>query len=90
MTQRDFPSGGLDDQGKVPDAGVIEPIGSVRLSFATIAGTTLQSVAAVEVAGSVETRGEPAAGLRDLDGFSHIDLVTWLHRPAAPEGEDAA
>ena len=39
----------------------------------------LQSVAAREVEGRVEIRPALAPGLRDLEGFSHLHLLTWLH-----------
>jgi tRNA (adenine37-N6)-methyltransferase len=42
----------------------------------------LQSVAGREVAARVEIRDELAPGLRDLDGFSHLHLITHLHRGA--------
>jgi tRNA-Thr(GGU) m(6)t(6)A37 methyltransferase TsaA len=58
----------------------IEPIGVVRSPFTTLAGMPLQAVAAQEIEGTVEIRPELTAGLDDLDGFSHIHLITWLHR----------
>jgi tRNA-Thr(GGU) m(6)t(6)A37 methyltransferase TsaA len=61
------------------DQIVVEPIGVIRSPFTTVAGTPLQSVAAGHVSGSVEIRPDLAPGLRDLDGFSHLHLLTWLH-----------
>jgi tRNA-Thr(GGU) m(6)t(6)A37 methyltransferase TsaA len=58
---------------------VIEPIGVIRSPFTSVAGTPLQSVAAGHVSGSIEIRPELEPGLRDLDGFSHLHLLTWLH-----------
>ena len=45
----------------------------------------LQSVAAEAVRGRVEIDPRFAAGLKDLDGFSHLHLITHLHR-GAPGG----
>src|SRR5450755_2483140 len=48
------------------------PIGVVRSPHASLAGMPLQSVAAAEIHGRVEIDLEFAAGLADLDGFSHL------------------
>ena len=40
----------------------------------------LQAIAAEGVRGTVEIAPEYAAGLRDLDGFSHLILLFHLHR----------
>jgi len=47
----------------------------------------LQAVAAAGVAGAIEILPEYAAGLRDLDGFSHLHLLTHLHRARPGELE---
>jgi len=60
-------------------------VGVVRSPFAGLEGMPLQSVAAGEVRARVEIREELVAGLRDLDGFSHLHLITHLHR-GAPGG----
>jgi tRNA-Thr(GGU) m(6)t(6)A37 methyltransferase TsaA len=61
------------------------PVGIVRSPFTRLTGMPLQSVAAGEVLAQVEIRAELQAGLRDLDGFSHLHLITHLHR-GAPGG----
>jgi tRNA-Thr(GGU) m(6)t(6)A37 methyltransferase TsaA len=71
--------------GTDPDRGsgrflLLEAIGIVRSPFSSIAGMPLQSVAAAAIEGSVELRPDLTPGLRDLPGFSHIHLVTWLDR----------
>lgn len=75
---------GQDDP---PGLAVISyrPIGIVRSPFTDLAGMPLQSVAAGDVRGRIEVREELAAGLADLDGFSHLHVVTHLHR-GAPGG----
>ena len=61
------------------------PVGIVRSPFTRFEGMPLQSVAAGEALAQVEIRAELRAGLRDLDGFSHLHLITHLHR-GAPGG----
>jgi tRNA (adenine37-N6)-methyltransferase len=58
------------------------PIGVVRSPFATPDGMPLQSVAAGGVHGRIELLPSFEAGLRDLEGFSHLHLITHLHRGA--------
>lgn len=55
------------------------PIGVVRSPFTELAGMPLQSVAATDVLATVEVFPEYQAGLRDLDGFSHLILLCHLH-----------
>jgi len=64
-----------------------EPIGVVRSPFTERRGMPLQSVAAAEVQGRVELEPRLAPGLRDLDGFSHLHLITHLHRSASSDLE---
>ena len=61
------------------------PVGIVRSPFSRLEGMPLQPVAAPEVHGRIEVHEEYAPGLRDLDGFSHLHLITHLHR-GAPGG----
>jgi tRNA-Thr(GGU) m(6)t(6)A37 methyltransferase TsaA len=56
------------------------PIGTVRSPFTRLDGMPLQSVAADEVRGRIEVLPEFAPGLKDLDGFSHVHVITHLHR----------
>jgi tRNA (adenine37-N6)-methyltransferase len=60
-------------------------VGIVRSPFTRFEGMPLQSVAAGEVRARVEIREDLVGGLRDLDGFSHLHLITHLHR-GAPGG----
>ena len=61
------------------DAITYAPIGVVRSPFRTLDGMPLQSVAAQGIAGAVELEPEFQAGLKDLEGFSHLILLTHLH-----------
>jgi hypothetical protein len=67
-----------------PDAGperiTLAPVGVVRSPFQRLGGMPLQSVAGAEVHGQVVLGAEFEPGLRDLDGFSHLHLITFLHR----------
>lgn len=58
----------------------MRPVGYVRSPFTELSGMPLQSVAGEEVRATVEMRPELAPGLRDIDGFSHLHLITFLHR----------
>jgi tRNA-Thr(GGU) m(6)t(6)A37 methyltransferase TsaA len=57
-----------------------QPIGTIRTPWTEMAGMPLQAVAAEGVRGTIEIVPEYAAGLRDLDGFSHLILLYHLHR----------
>jgi len=59
------------------------PIGVVRTPHAELEGMPLQTVAARGVRGVVEIEEEFAGGLADVDGFSHLLLLTHLHRAPA-------
>jgi len=57
-----------------------EPIGVVHSPFRQAAGTPVQSSQAAGAVGTVELDPCYAEGLCDLSGFSHIILLTYLHR----------
>lgn len=56
------------------------PIGTIRSPYADLAGMPIQPAGAVDVCGMVEVLDEYAAGLQDLDAFSHIILLYEFHR----------
>ena len=58
----------------------LSPIGIVRSPWTAQAGTPIQPAFAEGAEGTVEVRPDLAAGLADLDGFSRIWLLYWLHR----------
>jgi tRNA-Thr(GGU) m(6)t(6)A37 methyltransferase TsaA len=60
-------------------------VGVVHSPFTRLEGMPLQSVAGGETRAEVEIRSDLVPGLRDLDGFSHLHLITHLHR-GAPGG----
>lgn len=56
------------------------PIGIVRTPFKEPAGMPIQPAGAGGVMGTAEVDEQYAAGLADLDGFSHIFLLYPFHR----------
>jgi tRNA-Thr(GGU) m(6)t(6)A37 methyltransferase TsaA len=57
-----------------------QAIGIIHTPFVTSEGTPIQPAYAAGVCGSVEVFAEYEAGLKDLDGFSHIVLLYHFHR----------
>ena len=58
---------------------VYEPIGTIHSPFTDLKGMPIQPAGAEGVPGSVELLDRFCAGLKDLDGFSHIILVYHFH-----------
>ena len=56
------------------------PIGVVRSPFTTLEGMPLQTAAAQGIRGAVELEPAFRPGLKDLEAFSHLILLTHLHR----------
>lgn len=59
---------------------VFTPIGVVRSPFTTTESMPIQPIGAVAVTAEVVIDDAYAAGLADLDGFSHIYLLYHFHR----------
>jgi tRNA-Thr(GGU) m(6)t(6)A37 methyltransferase TsaA len=57
-----------------------KPIGSIHTPFTTPENMPIQPAGAAGVHGTVEIFEEYLAGLKDLDGFSHIILLYHFHR----------
>jgi tRNA (adenine37-N6)-methyltransferase len=60
------------------------PIGIIRSGHTKPEETPIQPVYAEGCAGEAEVFPEFAAGLRDIEGFSHIYLVYHLHKADRP------
>jgi tRNA-Thr(GGU) m(6)t(6)A37 methyltransferase TsaA len=58
---------------------VFQPIGIVHSPFAGVENVPIQPTAAGGVRGTVEVFAEYVAGLKDLDGFSHVILLYHFH-----------
>src|SRR6185369_8829459 len=56
------------------------PIGIVHTPFTSMDGMPLQSIAAQGVEGTIELEPAFLDGLKDLEDFSHLILLTHLHR----------
>ncbi|HEY6570346.1 MAG TPA: tRNA (N6-threonylcarbamoyladenosine(37)-N6)-methyltransferase TrmO [Candidatus Limnocylindrales bacterium] len=56
------------------------PIGVIRTPFSDPAGMPVQAAGATGITGSIELDPAYAEGLADLDGFSHLTLLYYLHR----------
>jgi tRNA-Thr(GGU) m(6)t(6)A37 methyltransferase TsaA len=56
------------------------PIGTIHTPHTDKAGMPIQPAGARGTPGTVEIRPELAAGLKDLDGFSHIILLYRFHQ----------
>ena len=63
------------------------PIGIIHSPFKESKGTPIQPSAANRAEGRVEVFPEYAAGLKDLDGFSHIILLYDFHLSKEPSLE---
>jgi tRNA-Thr(GGU) m(6)t(6)A37 methyltransferase TsaA len=61
-----------------------QPIGIIHSAHRAAEETPIQPVYARGAEGRAELLPEFAAGLRDLDGFSHVYLIYWLHEAGAP------
>jgi len=59
---------------------VYRPIGTIHTPFEDIQNMPIQPAAARRVQGTVDLFDEFAAGLQDLDGFSHVILLYHFHR----------
>ena len=56
-----------------------QPIGLVHSPFKEPKGTPIQASGAKGIRGEIEVFKEYSAGLKDIDGFSHIILIYHLH-----------
>lgn len=56
------------------------PIGIIHSPFTKLEDMPIQPAGAAGVKGTVEVFEQYRAGLRDLDGFSHIILLYYFHR----------
>jgi tRNA-Thr(GGU) m(6)t(6)A37 methyltransferase TsaA len=56
------------------------PIGIIHSPFVEPQGMPIQPAAAAGIRGAVEVFEEYRAGLKDLDGFSHVILLYHFHR----------
>lgn len=63
------------------------PVGVVRSPFTEVAGMPIQTAAVPQLPAQVEVFEQFASGLRDIEGFEFLILVTHFHRCAAEKLE---
>ncbi len=56
------------------------PIGTIRSPFAQPTDMPIQPTGAIGIQGTIEVLDEFRAGLKDLDGFSHLILLYHFHQ----------
>jgi tRNA-Thr(GGU) m(6)t(6)A37 methyltransferase TsaA len=66
---------------------MLTPIGIIQSENRDHARTPIQPVCAVGTPGRVEVFEAYAGGLLDIEGFSHLHLLYWLHRATPAELE---
>ena len=64
-----------------------EVIGTIRSPFTQLASMPIQPAGAKDVVGEIEVEERFAAGLKDLEGFSHIILLYHFHQARRMELE---
>jgi tRNA-Thr(GGU) m(6)t(6)A37 methyltransferase TsaA len=60
----------------------LKPIGVIQSEHEDPASTPIQPVCAEGCCGRVEVFEAYSEGLADIEGFSHLHLIYWLHRAA--------
>jgi tRNA-Thr(GGU) m(6)t(6)A37 methyltransferase TsaA len=55
------------------------PIGVIHSPFRDVKGMPIQPAGAEDILGSVDIEPDYAAGLKDIEGFSHIILIYHFH-----------
>lgn len=63
---------------------LFRPIGVIHSPHTEAARTPIQPYFATDCTGTVELLPEYAAGLQDIEGYSHLYLIYQLHRAPAP------
>ncbi len=58
---------------------VYKPIGVIHSPFADVEGMPIQPRAASGIQGSIQLNPDLAAGIKDLEGFSHVILIYHFH-----------
>ena len=61
---------------------VCQPIGVVRCRFTQLEGMPIQTAAAPDERGCIEIFPAYVSGLRDIEGFDYLIVLTRLHRCA--------
>jgi len=67
----------------------LEPIGVIRTNRTEPDTTPVQTRFNWEEPGEIHLNAMYSLGLEGLEGFSHLWILTWLHRPGQPTGDEA-
>ena len=59
---------------------LINPIGIIRTPHTDVSNMPIQPIAAEGIRGTIELLPEYAAGLKDIEGFSHLTLIYRFHK----------
>ena len=59
---------------------VYEPVGYFRSPFSDVKGMPIQPVGGLEIEGIIEILPQFQKGLLDLEGFSHVIVLSHLHQ----------
>ena len=59
---------------------IIHPIGIIHTPHTDVKDMPIQPIAAAGIHGYIEVLPEYAAGLKDIEGFSHLTLLYHLHK----------
>ena len=79
LTLTSYPSNRKKDQNKSMEI-TYHPIGTIHSPFKDLSGMPIQPSGEASAAGTVEILPELSAGLKDLEGFSHLILLYHLHK----------
>lgn len=63
----------------ISDPITLQPIGRIHSPFSSTIGMPIQTVAAAQIPGHVEVFETFAPGLRDIEQFEYLILLTYLH-----------
>lgn len=66
----------------------LEPIGEIRTNRPDPDTTPVQTLFNWDEPGEIHLDAGYSLGLEGLNGFSHLWVLTWLHRPGQPTGEN--
>jgi len=59
---------------------ILNPIGIIRTPHTDVKNMPIQPIAAEGIRGTIELLPEYAAGLKDIEGFSHLTLIYRFHK----------
>lgn len=70
----------MPDIAPSADPIAMQALGFVRSPFHSVQGMPIQTVAAADVEGLLQVLPQFQPGLRDIEGFEYLILITYLHQ----------